>query len=116
MHKSEWFLIGMAVIFFATGAFFYPHLPLQIASHWNSAGEVNGYLSRVWGIFLFPIIFLVVAALFFAIPRIDPRRDNIAKFRKYYDYLIIAISLALYYIYFSRSPGMLATYLTLELP
>lgn len=99
MHKSEWFLIVVAIAFFATGASFYPHLPVQIASHWNAVGQVNGYMPRVWGVFLFPIIFLIVAALFFAIPRMDPKRENIEKFRRYFDYFLVAFSLALYYIY-----------------
>src|ERR1700679_3688145 len=99
MRKSEWFLVVMAVLFFATGAAFYPHLPAEIATHWNIAGQVNGWMGRGWGVFLFPIIFVLVALILAAIPRIDPRRDNIAKFRGYYDYFLAAFSIILYYIY-----------------
>lgn len=99
MKKSEWFLIGAVVVFFATGFVFYPYLPAQVALHWNAAGQVNGSMGRAWGDFIFPIIFLVLAALFFAIPRIDPRRENIVKFRKYFDYFIVAFSIFFYYIY-----------------
>jgi len=99
MRKSEWFLIIMVVVFFATGAWFYPQLPAQVASHWNAAGEVNGSMSRAWGAFLLPIIFVILAALLFAIPRIDPRRANIAKFRIYYDWFVTALAVVLYYIY-----------------
>ena len=89
----------MVAVFFATGAWFYPQLPSQIASHWNAAGQVNGYMSKFWGVFLYPIIFIVIAALLFAIPRIDPRRENIAKFRQYYDWFVIAFAFFFYYIY-----------------
>jgi len=99
MRKSEWFLLIMAVVFFATGTAFYPQLPAQVASHWNAAGEVNGYLPRAWGAFLFPVIFLIIVALLLAIPRIDPRRENIAKFRRYFDYFLVVFSLVLYYFY-----------------
>jgi uncharacterized membrane protein len=99
MRKSEWFLVVMAVVFFATGAWFYPQLPAQIATHWNAAGQVNGMMSRTSGIFAIPIIFVILAAVFFAIPRIDPRRDNIAKFRGYYDAFVAILAIFLYYIY-----------------
>jgi len=99
MRKSEWFLIIMVVVFFATGAWFYPQLPAQVASHWNAAGQVNGSMSRALGAFLLPIIFIILATLLFAIPRIDPRRENIAKFRRYYDWFVAAFAVFFYYIY-----------------
>ena len=98
-HKSEWLLFIVAIAFFATGAAFYPHLPAQMASHWNAAGQVNGYMGRTWGVFLLPIIFAILAAMLAVIPRIDPRRENIAKFRRYYDYFLIVFSIFFYYIY-----------------
>ena len=99
MKKSEWFLLGAAIVFLATGIAFYPYLPSEMASHWNAVGQVNGSMGRVWGVFLLPIIFLIIAIIFFAIPRIDPKRENIAKFRKYFDYLVIAFTIFFYYIY-----------------
>jgi uncharacterized membrane protein len=99
MHKSEWFLAVMVLVFFATGIALYPYLPAQIATHWDAAGQVNGSMAREEGAFLIPIIFLIIAAIFFAIPRMDPRRDNIAKFRKYFDYFLVAFGLLFYYIY-----------------
>jgi uncharacterized membrane protein len=99
MKKIDWFMIGMMVGLFAIGAAFYPYLPAQIASHWNAAGEVNGYMGKFWGVFLVPILFIIIAAVFFVIPRVDPKRDNIAKFRKYYEYLVFAISFFFLYIY-----------------
>lgn len=99
MRKSEWFLIAIVIVFFATGAAFYPYLPAELATHWDAAGQVNGMMSRAWGVFLLPIIFVLIALIFTAIPRIDPRRDNIAKFRRYYDYFLVALAIVFYYIY-----------------
>lgn len=99
MKKFNWFLIIAAVVFFATGAAFYPYLPAEVASHWNAAGQVNGYLSRPLGAFLFPIIFVVLALIFIAIPHVDPRRENIAKFRNVYNWFVAAIALFFYYAY-----------------
>ncbi|MFZ0033852.1 MAG: SdpI family protein, partial [Sedimentisphaerales bacterium] len=63
------------------------------ASHWNAKGEVDGYMSKFWGLFLMPLTLVGVGLLFFAIPRIDPLKTNIERFRKYYDGFIILFSI-----------------------
>ncbi len=100
MRKAEWILLGMVAVAVATGLVFYPYLPTMVASHWDAAGNVNGSLSRAWGTFLFPAIFFALFLVFFAIPRIDPKRENIRKFRKYFDYFIVGFGAFFYYIYF----------------
>jgi len=70
-----------------------------MASHWNIHGEVDGYISKFWGVFLLPFIFTALALLFVAIPRIDPLKANIEKFRKYYDGFIILFSIFWFSIY-----------------
>lgn len=81
------------------GGYLYPQLPERVASHWNAKGEVNGYMGRFWGVFLFPIILTGLLVLFMLIPRIDPLRENIEGFRSYYDGFIVLISLFLFYIF-----------------
>jgi uncharacterized membrane protein len=99
MRKAEWFLLVMVVASFIIGAVFYPYLPTQVVSHWSAAGQPNGYMSRLWGVLALPIIFLLVAIVLFFLPRIDPKRRNIEKFRKYFDYFIIAFAIFFYYLY-----------------
>jgi len=99
MRKSEILILFLVVISFAIGIYIYPQVPQQIASHWNTSGEVDGYMSRFWGIFLMPIISLIMAILFVVIPRIDPLKNNIQQFRKYFDGFIILIFLFFLYIY-----------------
>ena len=43
-------------------------MPVMMASHWNTAGEVDGYIPRFWGLFLMPFISYAVLALFWLIP------------------------------------------------
>jgi len=64
-------------------------MPEKIASHWNAQGQVDGYISKFWGLFLIPFILIGLAILFVAIPKIDPLKANIEKFRKYYDGFVI---------------------------
>ncbi len=71
----------------------------KVASHWNVKGEVDGYMSKFWGVFLFPLMFIGLYILFLLIPKIDPLKNNIQKFRKYYDIFVLAIMLFLFYVF-----------------
>jgi uncharacterized membrane protein len=86
MKRNLWILamIASVVIGFIIGSILYPQMPQSMASHWNAAGEADGYISRFWGIFLFPLISLGLLGLFLVIPKIDPLRSNIEKFIGYY--------------------------------
>ncbi len=87
------------LVSFAIGIYLYPQMPDRIASHWNAQGIVDGYMSKFWGLFLMPFISVGVLLLFLLIPRIDPLKRNIAKFRRYFDTFIIIIIGFFLYIY-----------------
>ena len=99
MRKLELAIIALAVCFFAIGAYFYPQMPEKVASHWGAQGQVNGYMSRFWGVFFMPFLSVFLAALFLAIPRIDPMKANIAKFQAHYERFILVIFVFFLYIY-----------------
>jgi len=99
MRKSEWGVLVIVLASVATGLFFYPQLPPVVASHWDAGGNVNGYMAKGWAVAMFPIIIAIMFVIFLIIPRVDPKRENIAKFRNYFDYLIIAISFLFYYFF-----------------
>lgn len=99
MRKAEIITIFIVIASFAVGVYFFPQMPEKMASHWNAQGEVNGYMSKFWGLFLMPIISVAMLLLFVLIPRIDPLKSNIDKFRKYFDWFIILIFLFIFYIY-----------------
>ena len=99
MRRSELIAVGMVIILFAVGIYAYPQLPDTIASHWNAQGQVNGYTSKFWGLFLLPIISVGLVLLFVAIPRIDPLKANIEKFRTFYDRFIVLFMIFFLYFY-----------------
>jgi uncharacterized membrane protein len=99
MSKRQIIILAIIVSAIGTSFAFYPYLPEKMASHWNAAGEVNGYMSRVWGAFLFPIILLFCYLIFLIVPHVDPKRENIERFRKYFENFIIVFLLFLYYMY-----------------
>lgn len=99
LRKSEIISLGIVIVSAIVGAYFYPQLPEKIASYWNTQGEVNGYMSKFWGVFLVPMIALGMWLLFLIIPKIDPHKENIEKFRKYFDRFTVLLFLFLLYIY-----------------
>lgn len=83
-------LIAIALI---TGLSLWNQLPDQMASHWNANDQVDGYISRFWGVFLMPLITLGMFVLFLVVPGIDPLKANIAQFREAFN-LFIALMVA----------------------
>ena len=99
MGKKRIIIIGIIILSFFVSAYFYPQMPDRVASHWNTQGEVDGYMSKGWGLFFMPLMLVGLFLLFLLIPKIDPLKENINKFRKYFDGFIILLMLFLFYIY-----------------
>ncbi len=99
LNKQELILAGIVLIFLAIGAYFYPQMPDRIASHWNSQGQADGYMSKFWGLFLTPFIAAGLSVLLVLIPRIDPLRANIDKFKAHYHGFVIVLLIFLLYLY-----------------
>ncbi len=85
---ATWIVVLLA---FVSGALVYQRLPEMVASHWNELGQVDGYMTRLWGVFLVPLMMTGMGLLFLAIPSIDPLKHNIAAFRPQYDRFIVLI-------------------------
>ena len=69
----------------------YPDLPDEVPSHWNAAGEVDGYFPKIWGAILLPLMMIGMTALFYILPRFDPLHMNYEGFKNYYEGFILAI-------------------------
>jgi len=100
MEKGKIIILGIIALSFIVSIFLYPHMPDRMASHWNIDGQVDSYMPKFWGVFLMPIISVGLLFVFMLIPRIDPLRENIEKFREYFDKFIILIISYLFYIHF----------------
>lgn len=103
MKKERIFFVLIVVVVLAAfllSLILYPKLPDRMASHWNAKGEVDDYMSKFWGAFLFPFIIAGMSLLLFLIPNIDPLKKNIMKFKDYYYAFIVffAIYLALVHL------------------
>lgn len=89
-------LIAAAAV---VGLVLYAQLPDPMPSHWNAAGEVDGYMSKFWGVWLMPLMTLGITLLLAAVPAIDPLKANIEKFRGLYNAFIIGFVVYMLYVY-----------------
>jgi uncharacterized membrane protein len=71
----------------------YPVVPDRVVSHWNAAGQADGYLVKFWGLFLIPFIMTGIVALLTVLPRIDPYKKNYEKFKDYYEGFVLVFVL-----------------------
>ncbi len=68
-----------------------PQLPELMATHWDELGQANGYSSKSFGLYFLPAMQLGLAVLLYFVPQIDPRRENIRKFRGIYNTFLVII-------------------------
>lgn len=93
MQKTTAAIAGLILLSFILSVYFYPQVPEKMATHWNSQGEVNGYMPKLWGLFFMPVMIAGLVIMFMVIPKIDPQKENIVKFREYYDGFIVIMIL-----------------------
>jgi uncharacterized membrane protein len=99
LRGAEWVVLAIVMLSFVLGFLFQDRMPAQMASHWNVRNEVDGYMSRFWGLFFAPMILAGLYLLFLAIPRTDPLKRNIETFRTVFDGFILLLFLFLLYVY-----------------
>ncbi|MDQ3698093.1 MAG: SdpI family protein [Gemmatimonadota bacterium] len=87
----KWYPALVAALALAATALVYGRLPERIPVHWNLAGEVDRYGSRLEGALLLPAVITVMAALIPLLPRLDPRGANYEKFRPTYHLVMNAV-------------------------
>lgn len=89
----------MLVIATLAGLLLWNRLPDQMASHWNVSDQVDGYISKFWGVFMLPLITVAMLILFLVVPAIDPLKANIAQFREVFNVFIVLIVAFMLYVY-----------------
>lgn len=85
---------------FLVAIYVWPQMPNLMASHWGIDGEVNGYMSKFWGLFFMPILSSFLYILFLFLPKLDPYKKNFSEFKNHYDNFMTVIFGFFFYIYF----------------
>jgi uncharacterized membrane protein len=101
--KSEVFSLLLVVISIAASFYFYAHFPDRVITHWDFAGQPNGWSNRTFAAFFFPGLLLAIYLVLAFIPRLDPRKERYAEFAKTYDIFRNFILLVLTIVYFVAS-------------
>lgn len=65
-----WLIIALQIL---VSLISYPFLPDQVPSHWNAAGEINGYLPKLANAILLPAISIGIYILIRVLMRASPR-------------------------------------------
>ncbi|HWS24086.1 MAG TPA: SdpI family protein [Anaerolineales bacterium] len=91
--------LTILVISFVAAGLFWSALPEVMASHWNINDQVDGTMSKFWGVFLLPMVLAGTLFLFFLVPLIDPLKHNIESFRSTFNLFITLINGFMVYVY-----------------
>ena len=82
--RSRWFGLAIAVLAVAISIWAYPSLPPTVATHWSLRGTPDGFSSRGWAVAIGPLVIVGITLLFNVLPKMDPRRENYARFLSSY--------------------------------
>jgi uncharacterized membrane protein len=91
MRKSQIALWAIVIAAFAVSFYFEPQAPDRMVTHWGVDGQPDGYMDKVWGLFLIPCMMAGLSLLFKIIPNIDPLKANVEIFRGYFDVFVVLI-------------------------
>ena len=89
MEKYQIAAIAILAVSFALSVVTYDAMPDLITTHWNAAGEPDGFMEKGLSVFILPAMSAFLYVLFVAVPRIDPLKENIRKFRIHYDRFVL---------------------------
>jgi uncharacterized membrane protein len=83
--KTE--IIPLAILLACIGLsfFFYANSPATVVTHWNFRGEADGFSSRAFASFFFPVLLIGMYLLFLILPNLDPKKERYGEFAKTYN-------------------------------
>jgi uncharacterized membrane protein len=92
-------VLSLVVIALIAGAVLWNQLPDQVPSHWNANDQVDGYIPKIWGVLLMPLIALGLLVLLTVVPNLDPLKANVEQFRETFNLFIVFIVVFLLYVH-----------------
>ena len=97
--RTELPLVALILAMFLAGVLIWNSAPDRIPIHWDGTGQVDGYGGKFEGLFMLPLIALGIYLTTLFLPRVDPLRDNYARFGNVYLIIRYAILVLLGAIY-----------------
>ena len=88
------------------GVLLWNRLPAQLPSHWNLAGEVDGWTSKPFGVFGMPLLLLALQWLCVVATTVDPKKaDHSGKVLHLILWLIPALSVVAHTLIYAAALG-----------
>jgi uncharacterized membrane protein len=98
--KTVFFVVLIVgIVLMTAGKLLSNQMGASLATHWNAAGEADGYGSTFTGLYLIPILTIILTAFILAVPNIDPLKANIETFRSDYHIFVLVFAGFMYYVY-----------------
>ena len=99
-------IIILAMVLVSIGFYSAACLPDRIPSHWNAAGEIDGYSSKAFTLIFYPALALGMYLLMIFLPLLDPLRKNYIKFKTpYYFIRLVLVAFFALLFFFSLAAG-----------
>ena len=89
----KWIPLLIVAAGLIASAVVYPDLPERMPTHWNLAGQVDGWSPRSWGAWMIPVMIAFLWALMRWLPSIDPRGKNYLKFGGAFEGIMLSVML-----------------------
>lgn len=82
--RTEWFSWLMLLAVIAIAIYAYPLLPDKVPSHWNLAGQIDGWASRNGHVFGITGLIIGMYLLFILLPQFEPRKEHFVRSLGFY--------------------------------
>lgn len=84
MKFDKWIIPAAIAAMLLIGLVLYPSLPEELPRQWGFDGQVSAYWPKLQAILFPPFLAAVIGGLTYILPKIDPRREQYAKFAPTY--------------------------------
>ena len=110
MIKKHWKLLVITsfviLLPMAVGLILWNQLPQQMPSHWNAAGEIDGWSSKPFSVFGMPLILVAVHWLCAVATASDPKKTNHSdKIMHLVFWIVLVLSVVLHAITYLAAMG-----------
>ena len=70
-----------------------------IPTHWNIKGQIDGYGSKHWAVFLMPVFMVALLVFFYFLPALSPKHFEVDAFRPTYLYIMVVLTALFAYLH-----------------
>jgi uncharacterized membrane protein len=84
MKYDKWIIPVSIALMLLVGIILYPGLPEQLPRQWGFDGQVTSTWPKLQAILFPPFLALAIWGMFYILPKVDPRREQYAKFEPTY--------------------------------